>query len=337
MQRPNTASLGRQPDLSALHRKEICFRSRGRTCHAWLYRPPIGGLQRSRTSPCVVMAHGLGGTRDAGLVAFAERFAAAGFAALVFDYRHFGASQGQPRQLLWIRSQLQDWSAAIGVARTLPGVDPARIALWGSSLGAGHALVAAARDRRIAAVVCQCPMTDGLAAVLNVLEYAGFRQGWRLAAHGLWDLLAGVFGGVHYVPIVGPPGSLALMTTADAEPGYRAIAPRDFRWESAARIAVLLAFYRPIRSARHIRCPVLIQICLHDSVAPRRAAEATLRALGKRGHVQRYALGHFEVYRGGGFQQSVVDQLEFLGRHLAPGASAVQAAGLRLARPSAVL
>ena len=52
--------------------------------------------------PCVVMAHGFSAVREQRLDAYAERFAAAGLAVLVFDYRHFGASQGEPRQLLSI-------------------------------------------------------------------------------------------------------------------------------------------------------------------------------------------------------------------------------------------
>jgi fermentation-respiration switch protein FrsA (DUF1100 family) len=45
------------------------------------------------------MAHGAAGTRDLGLHAYAQRFAAAGLAVLLFDYQHFGESGGQPRQL----------------------------------------------------------------------------------------------------------------------------------------------------------------------------------------------------------------------------------------------
>ena len=43
------------------------------------------------------MASGLSCVREQRLDAFAERFAAAGYAVLAFDYRHFGASGGSPR------------------------------------------------------------------------------------------------------------------------------------------------------------------------------------------------------------------------------------------------
>jgi uncharacterized protein len=88
--------------------------------------------------PCVVLAHGFGSTVDSGLLGFAERFAQAGIDALAFDYRHFGASDGEPRQLISIAKQQQDYAAAIAYARSLEGVDPERIVAWGSSYSGGH-------------------------------------------------------------------------------------------------------------------------------------------------------------------------------------------------------
>src|SRR3954453_69051 len=104
-------------------REQADFTSDGARCAAWLYRPEGGG-----EAPCVVMAHGFSGVREQRLDAFAERFAAAGLAALVFDYRHFGASEGEPRQLLDIKRQLADWRAAVAYARSLDAIDPDRIA-----------------------------------------------------------------------------------------------------------------------------------------------------------------------------------------------------------------
>src|SRR5438270_10283107 len=95
-------------------RSDVVFDSWGLRCAAWLYRPrdgaegtgpPTEGAMRVPTQergglPCVVMAHGWSGVREQRLDAYAERFARAGFTALLFDYRHFGASEGEPRQLL---------------------------------------------------------------------------------------------------------------------------------------------------------------------------------------------------------------------------------------------
>jgi dienelactone hydrolase len=297
-------------------RSEVAFGSHGGTCQAWRYAPDEVAISPAVARPCVVMAHGLGGTRDASLAPYAERFAAAGMHVLLFDYRHFGASDGEPRQLVSVRRQLQDYSAAVEFARALAGVDPERVAVWGTSFAGGHALVTAARQPGVAAAICQCPMMDGLAAVRRILQYAGPGQLLRLTGHGLRDAALAPFGRVHYVPTVGPPGSLAVMSSPDADAGYRALGPPDFRCEIAARIALTVALYRPVRYADRVRCPVLVQICEQDSVAPAAAAEAVVRRLGERGEVQRYPIGHFEPYTGTWFERSVGDQVDFLRRHL---------------------
>ncbi len=299
-----------------MNRVDVEFLSAGATCRAWLYHPhPVpgtGGAPR----PCVVMAHGFGATRDASLAPYAERFAAAGLFVLLFDYRHFGSSDGEPRQLVSVRRQLEDYASAVAFARTLPGVDPQRVAVWGTSFSGGHALVTAAQVPGVAAAVAQCPMMDGLAAVRGILGYAGTGQLLRLTGHGLLDLCSAPFGKTHYIPIVGKPGELAMMSSADADAGYRALAPPGFRFEVAARIAVFAGLYRPVKFAAQAQCPVLVQICERDSVAPASAAEEVVRRLGAKGEVRRYPIGHFEPYFGAPFERSVSDQLEFLRRHL---------------------
>jgi pimeloyl-ACP methyl ester carboxylesterase len=217
-----------------------------------------------------------------------------------------------------VRRQLQDYAAAIAFARSLPGVDRARIAAWGTSFSGGHALVTAATVPGVAAAVCQCPMMDGFAAVRRILKYAGPGQLLRLTGHGLWDLVLSAFARAHFVPTVGPPGSLAVMSSPDADAGYRALAPQDFRFEVAARVALTVAAYRPVKFTGQVRCPVLVQVCTEDSVAPAEAAERVISRLGPLAEARRYPIGHFEPYFGAHFERSVADQLEFLQRQLAP-------------------
>src|SRR5205085_11612296 len=140
-------------------RRDVAFKSSGDECRAWLFLPD------AERPPLVILGHGLGATREYGLEPYARRFSDAGIAALVFTYRHFGDSGGEPRQLLDIERQLDDWAAALAYARNLDGIDTARIALWGTSFGGGHVIEAAARDQAVAAVVSQCPFTDVLAAM----------------------------------------------------------------------------------------------------------------------------------------------------------------------------
>src|SRR3954447_25617771 len=107
-------------------RLDVAFPSAGDECRAWMFMPD------AERPPLVILGHGLSATREYGLEPYAQRFADAGIAALVFTYRHFDDSGAQPRQLLDIERQLGDWAAALASARTLDGIDHDRIALWGT-------------------------------------------------------------------------------------------------------------------------------------------------------------------------------------------------------------
>jgi pimeloyl-ACP methyl ester carboxylesterase len=298
-------------------RIDVSFSSGGVDCAAWLYRPEHEG-----TCPMVVMAHGFSGTRELRLDAYAQRFCDAGLAALVFDYRHFGASAGQPRQLLDIRKQQDDFRAAVGYARALDWVDSERVALFGTSFSGGHVLAVAARDQRIAALVSQCPFTDGLAS----LPRMGSVNIAKATVAGLRDQLAALVGRpARYIPAVGAPGSFAVMTTPDAQPGFEALRPSDSRWENrvAARIALRVALYRPGRLAAQVGCPALFCVCDGDAVAPATATLKYARA-APQGEIKRYPVGHFDIYVGDAWERAVADQTEFLSRCLAGGRTSAE-------------
>jgi fermentation-respiration switch protein FrsA (DUF1100 family) len=302
------------------------FYSGGVRC-AGLHMPGAGDAfaDADGRRPCVVLANGFGATVDSGLEPYVERFAAAGIDALAFDYRHFGASDGEPRQLLSIPGQLEDYAAAIAFARSLDGVDPVRIVVWGSSYAGGHVVPVAVADGRVAAAIAQVPAMDGVAALLNIARYAGPAHLARLTLAGLRDLAASVRGQAPVtIPLVGPPGSIAAMSTPDAERGYRAIAGPSWRNEVAARIALRTAAYRPGLQADRLPCPILLQLADRDAIAPVKAAQdAAWRATG-RAEVRTYPIGHFDIYLGEPFERAIADQLYFLRRHV--GAPAQTAA-----------
>jgi fermentation-respiration switch protein FrsA (DUF1100 family) len=292
-----------------MRREDVEFQSQGTRCAAWLYRPGAPAPH-----PVVVMAHGLGGVREARLDAYAERFARAGMAVLVFDYRHFGASGGGPRQLLDIGMQHDDWQAAIALAAALPGIDPKRIAIWGTSFSGGHVLWLGARRSDIAAIVAQCPAADCFTAVLKIPPLQSLRLFWA----GIKDGLRGLFGlKPLYIGTAGAPGTLAAMTTPDALPGYMKLVPpgSSFRNEIAGRIMLKLALYRPGAKAASISAPLLVCVCDDDAIVlPKAAARAAARA--KNGTAIHYSLGHFDIYVGDAFERAVADQTAFLIKEL---------------------
>ncbi len=293
-------------------RQDATFLSDGTACAAWLYRPD--GVA---TPPIVVLAHGFAAFRDLRLDAYADRFARAGYAALVFDYRHWGASDGEPRRVLDIGRQHTDWRAAVAYARSLDDVDTTRVVGWGSSFGGGHVLDLAARDHDLAAAIVQVPHVTGPASAFaqspKLLS--------RLVLAALRDQVGAWLGRQPYrVKSIGRPGEVAMMTSPGAyelvmemagDKHEELLAENDV----AARIALRVPFYSPGRHASDITAPTLVQLAKHDDVTPYAKAQKIVARIPK-GEVLSYNCTHFEPYLDPHFGQIVSDQIQFLQRHV---------------------
>jgi fermentation-respiration switch protein FrsA (DUF1100 family) len=296
----------------------VSFFSSNVACAAWHLPGQGDAFATEGGRPCVVMAHGFGGTRDTGLLPFAEGFAAAGLDVLLFDYRGFGDSDGTPRQHVSFRRQRADYHAAIVAARQLDGVDPDRIVLWGTSYSGGHVVPVAVADGRIAAVLSMTPAMDGLAALIAMYQHGGVRRLVPLVTNGIRDAIRALLGRApHHIPLVGAPGSTAVLTGPGALEGYTTLAGPTWRNEVCARVALEVAFNRPIRYADQLRTPLLVQVGENDSVTPPASSRRTAARAGQYGELREYPVDHFDVYDGPAQQQAVADQIEFLGRHLA--------------------
>jgi len=287
-----------------MERKDLEFVSAGERCAAWLY-PAASKAERA---PAVVMAHGLSGTRRDGLGPFAARFAAAGIAALVFDHRGFGDSGGEP-DLFRPARQAGDWRAAISCARSLPGIDPERIATFGSSMGGGNALAAAAGDPLIAAAISQVPFIDM------------WRQAHRSSPLVTARMLLAAARGRH-LPATGQPEEAAFINAPGGEPGWRHVVAigENSRWRNRVSSRWLLGTpFRPSRHAAKLHCPWLLCVGEADRVArPGPAIAAARRA--PQGELRTYpGVDHFDIYDGPEFEAVVADEVEFLKRHLLRG------------------
>ncbi len=296
----------------------MSFQSGGETLAAWHLAGEGDAFAGDGGRPCVVMAHGIGGTRDSGLLPFAEAFSGAGLDVLLFDYRNFGDSTGEPRQFGWPPRHREDYRAAVERARALDGVDPDRIVLWGTSWSGGHVVFVAADDERIAAVIAQTPDLDGLRTMLEIGRYAGPAHLLRLTGHGLRDVAAALRGRTpHRIPIVAAPGGAAAMSTEEAAPGYDAISGPTWRNEIGARAVLYEGRNRAITRIGELRCPILIQVAERDSIAPPGQAKAAAWRAKGRSEVREYPCAHFDIYVGRWRDRSIADQLHFLRRHLA--------------------
>ena len=105
--------------------------------------------------------HGFGGHRDGPQQRWSLKFYNdLGYATLRFDFRGCGESTGKPGWVLPY-DQVADARAAVDFLLTRNDIDPARIALSGTSYGASVAVYAAGLDPRVAAVIAQGGWANG--------------------------------------------------------------------------------------------------------------------------------------------------------------------------------
>lgn len=283
----------------------MTFASGDAHCAAWLYRP--SSATAPTPAPCVVMGHGFSLTRHDGLEPYAERLAEAGAAVLVFDHRYLGDSGGEPRQRVRTGAQREDWRNAVAFARSLDGVEPARIVLWGFSFAGSHVVETALADTQIAATIALCPMVDGLARTLATPP--------SLSAWLVPRALADRLGRHNLVPVTGQPGKHAVMTLPGEADGFAAAVSDGSPWRNEVSPAMLLtiATVRPVRRAARLRAPLWVGLGERDVTVSRRAVQS-LAARAPRGELHGYPYDHFGAFTGDGPERVAADQVDFLRR-----------------------
>ncbi len=171
-----------------------------------------------------------------------------------------------------------------------------------------------AREQHAAVAVVQCPIVHGPGAARRL----GLLAALRLTPAIAEDLLRVVLRrGRRYVPIVGPPGSLAMVTVSGAESGWNSTVPSGFAFDNriVAADAVAMVTTSALRRARHIDAPLLVCVCDRESLMdPAYAALVARRA--PRGVARHYNSDHFEIYHPPLVARVLADQTAFLQEHL---------------------
>jgi uncharacterized protein len=253
------------------------------------------------------MAHGFSLTRHDGLTPYAEAFARAGVAVLVYDHRFIGDSEGQPRQRIRPSEQLEDRRSAVAFARTLDRIDPNRIIVWGYSMSAGTAINAAATDPRIAGAILLCPLLDGRWRSNRGLRTQPRNAAW-ITAQAIKDIL-----GTAVVPVAAQPGSHGVLTFPAELDGFHSITAPASPWRNEVRAAPVPGYslYRPLTNTRKVNCPILIQAEHRDvTVSPQavdKLAERVTNAV-----VKRYDIDHFQPFYGDNPPRIAADQTDWL-------------------------
>ncbi len=296
--------------------ENVTFSSEGKSCAGWLYVPDdLDGGRR----PAVVMAHGFSAVKEMYLSNFAEKFVEAGFVVLVFDYRYFGDSEGEPRGRLIPSEQHEDYRNAISWVSQRPEVDPDRIGVWGSSYSGGHVLHLGAFDKRIKAAVAQVPLVDGWANAQRLMRpdaFAGFID--AVSQDRVERYTEGSGAGV---PVVAPEGEPSALPTPESYEWFTetagTIAPN---WRNQVSLESMEAFleYNPAANIHRVSpTPLLMIVAGNDTLTPTDLAVAAYeRALEPKSLVIMEGGKHFDAYTEPGLSQSAPPAVAWFERHL---------------------
>ncbi|SKG69892.1 X-Pro dipeptidyl-peptidase (S15 family) [Mycobacteroides abscessus subsp. bolletii] len=294
-------------------RSDVVFHRDGISISAWHYRPGSDALRTEQGAPAVILGHGYGLTRDCGLQSYAERFSAAGLHAVVIDYSGFGASGGQHREVVRASAQVADFVAAIEGVRRIEGVDPDRVALWGTSYSGGLVIAAAAQDGNIAAIIAQVPNLDNRATMAYLIRHTPPRRmGWLLSCIVRDVGRAVLRRDPFYIPANGHQGERAAYASDEAMAQLSRIVGPSWRNRVALRDFATVPMFRPVKKLSQLQCRVQLFACERDDLTP---VEPTLRAarvLGGRAELHRYDTGHFGIYVDPVFSQALAAQEKFL-------------------------
>lgn len=265
-------------------------------------------------SAVIIMAHGFAGLRQFKLIQYAQHFAQAGYAVILFDYRYWGGSTGKPREMISINSQLEDWKTMIQYASTCKFIDNRRIVLWGTSLSGGYALSLASELKNIQAIMVQIPYVDG-AETAKLYPLQRYPQALKLSSQDYMGSKMGL--NPKRLPVV-DQYKLCFMPTADSYYGYLSIVNPDYYWsgEVPARVFFNLMRYRPIQLVRQINIPVLFIAAQHDSLIPIESSREAATNIAPFVSYHEWDMKHFDIYHGSWFEKAVTTQLEFLHQHI---------------------
>ena len=295
-------------------REDIEFDADGVTLRGWLYTPDGA----SAPVPTIVMAHGFSAVKEMYLDRFAEAFADAGLAALVYDNRNFGASDGEPRHEIDPWAQVRDYRTAITYAATRAEVDAGRIGIWGSSYSGGHVLAVGAIDRRVKCVVSQVPLVSGHAnfrALVRADFIAGFRAGFDADREARYRGEPAAM-----VPVVDEdPLAPSALPTPDSYTWFtqthESRAP-SWRNEVTLRSVEMFTEYEPgIYLPQISPTPLLMCVAEHDHLTP---AVIAIDGYARAREPKKLVIlpgGHFDAYVDG-FDVAGAAAVEWFTRHL---------------------
>lgn len=297
-------------------RRDVEFDAEGVTLRGWHYLPP----KSKKQVPTIVMAHGFSAVKEMYLDKFAEAFVGAGFGALVFDNRNFGASDGELRQEIDPWEQVRDYRHAITYATTLKEVDADRIGIWGSSYSGGHVIVVGAIDRRVKCVVGQVPLVSG------------HRNARRIVRADFVGAVGGMFDEDRANRYAGKPPAMIPVVDADPMAASALPTPDSYTWftetgntrapswinEVTLRSVEMFWEYEPGAYLPYVSpTPVLMVVARGDVLC---VSDLAIEAFENAREPKKLVIlpgGHFDAYVAG-FEGASTAATEWFVEHLKP-------------------
>jgi fermentation-respiration switch protein FrsA (DUF1100 family) len=294
-------------------RRDISFKVDGLTCRGWYYRPD--GVDEQMKLPVVILLTGFGGVKEFAISTFAELFVERGFAAIVYDNRYTGDSDGEPRGRIVPSLQHDDLRAAIGWALEQDNVDPQKIILWGTSFGGSHVLFVGALDPRASAVIT---------VVAGLGPREALDRGDRATWDAMWkDLTAGFMkhnatGDDVAMPIVAPPGKPCLVRDEALSAWLRNMAHKAPKWPNRVTIeSCIRTFeYTPTAFIDAISPrPLLMFAMSDDRIIPLRRQQEVFAQAGEPKRLEVFQGGHIDPYEDPLRSQVMSISIEWLAQH----------------------
>lgn len=295
-------------------RKNVSFNSRGLECRGWLYLPD--GRGRESKLPAVAMAHGFSAVKEQGLAEFAEPFSAAGFVVLVFDYRCFGGSDGEPRSQLFPLDMVEDYRNAISWLAQHPAVDPERIGIWGTSYSGGLVAYTGAIDKRAKAIVAQVPSIIG-----PEIRRAMNPEKWeQVSAYLLKERVARYrTGDINYLKVVAPDDQPCVLAGTENYEAYMALKTTAPNWRNEITIESLenIRVFDPVAPIHHISPRALLVIAAKDdSLIPLESLRQSFERAGEPKKFLEYPIRHFDIYADPWRSKAVNAAIDWFGRYI---------------------
>ena len=247
--------------------REVEFTSGGETIRGDLLLPEGDG-----PFPVVVMAGGWCYVKELRQPQYAAEFVKRGLAALIFDYRRMGASDGEPRQHIEPWDQIEDYKNAITFAENLPEIDENRIGIWGISYSGGHVLIVAATDPRVKSVVSNVPVIDGHETMWRMHGTVRFR---KLKDLVLEERRKRTESGTHsFMPMsgepAGPEAELTVWPDNDVRDVFAELqatqAPRHEHRNTIASAERLMEYNAAPYARRLLNIPTMMIVADHDDI-----------------------------------------------------------------------